>query len=93
MSKPQRPGAEVAQVYVTDGHSKVERPAKELKGFGKVNLKPGETKSISVMLHRRSFSHYGVNKKQWIADPGEFGILLGSSSRKIELDGKVSLTQ
>jgi beta-glucosidase len=88
-----RQGAEVAQVYVTDGHSKVERPAKELKGFGKVDLKPGETKSITVKLNRRSFSYYDVNTKQWTADPGEFGILVGSSSQKIELSGKVSLTQ
>ena len=88
-----RQGAEVAQVYVTDGHSKVDRPAKELKGFGKVDLKPGETKSITVTLHRRSFSYYDVNKKQWVADPGEFGILVGSSSQKIELTGKLSLTQ
>jgi beta-glucosidase len=71
----------------------VERPAKELKGFGKVDLKPGETKSITVKLNRRSFSYYDVNTKQWTADPGEFGILVGSSSQKIELNGKVSLTQ
>ncbi|PYT69650.1 MAG: hypothetical protein DMG39_17940 [Acidobacteria bacterium] len=49
-----REGAEVAEVYVGDTHSSVPRPAKELKGFAKVNLKPGESKRMSVKLDRRS---------------------------------------
>ncbi len=88
-----REGAEVGEVYVSDTHSKIARPVKELKGFGKVNLKPGETKTISVTLNDRSFQYYDVNKKGWTAEPGDFGILVGSSSDKIELTGKTSLSQ
>lgn len=88
-----REGAEVAQVYVSDKHAKVPRPVKELKGFSKVNLKPGETKTVNVALNRRSFSYYDVNKKHWTADPGEFAILVGSSSADIELTGKVAWTR
>ncbi|MEA2959295.1 MAG: beta-glucosidase, partial [Alphaproteobacteria bacterium] len=60
-----REGAEVAQVYVGDTHSKVLRPVKELKGFFKVRLGPGETKKVSVMLDSRALSYYDVNAKQW----------------------------
>jgi len=87
----QREGAEIGEVYVSDGHSKIERPVKELKGFGKVDLQPGETKTITVKLNRRAFSYYDIAKKGWTATPGDFGILVGSSSAKIELSGKVTL--
>jgi beta-glucosidase len=86
-----REGAEVGEVYVSDGHAKVARPVKELKGFGKVDLKAGETKTVTVKLNRRAFSYYDVGKKDWAAEAGEFGILVGSSSAKIELSGKVRL--
>jgi beta-glucosidase len=87
-----REGAEVAQVYVSDKHSKVVRPVKELKGFAKVNLKPGESKTVTVLLDRRAFSYYDVGSKQWKADPGAFAILVGSSAAKIELTGEMRLT-
>ena len=87
----QHEGAEVGEVYVSDGHSKIERPVKELKGFGKVDLKPGETKTITVKLNRRAFEYYDAGKKGWTATPGDFGILVGSSSAKIELTGKATL--
>lgn len=87
----QQKGAEVAEVYVSDGHSKIERPVKELKGFGRVGLHPGATKTVSVTLNRRAFSYYDVEKRGWIATPGDFGILVGSSSANIELTGKVTL--
>lgn len=75
-----RPGAEVAQVYVAPRDPKVARPVKELKGFARVELKPGETRSVAVALDRRAFSYWDAKKKQWRADPGEYGILLGGSS-------------
>ena len=80
-------GAEVAQLYVSDNHARVPRPVKELKGFARTELKPGESKRVSVALDRRAFSYYDVRKKGWSADPGSFGILVGSSSDKIELQG------
>ncbi len=87
----QRAGAEVAQVYVSDTQSKVPRPAKELQGFAKIELKSGERKRVKVMLNQRSLSYYDVNAKQWRAEPGDFDVLVGSSSAKIELRGKISL--
>lgn len=88
-----RAGAEVAQVYVSDTHATVPRPVKELKGFSRVTLKPGETRKVTVTLDRRAFSYFDTPSNQWKADPGEFGIIVGSSSAKSELKGKVSLTK
>ncbi len=86
-----REGADVAQVYVGDTHKKVPRPAKELKGFVKMSLRPEETKRMSVILDRRAFSYYDVNIKQWRAEPGDFNVLVGRSSEQIELSGKLTL--
>lgn len=86
-----REGADVAQVYVGDSHARVARPAKELKGFVKVNLRPGEVKRVSVVLDERSFSYYDVDAKRWRAEPGDFDILVGRSSEQIELRGKLKL--
>lgn len=80
-----RPGAEIAQLYVSDSHASVPRPVKELKGFAKVSLRPGESKRVSLRLDRRAFSFYDVNTHQWVAEPGKFAILISSSSVKIEL--------
>jgi beta-glucosidase len=88
-----REGAEVAEVYVGDSHASVPRPVKELKGFAKVHLRPGETKRVSVSLDRRAFSFYDVEKNNWKAEPGKFSIVVGSSSEKIELQGEFTLTQ
>jgi len=84
-------GAEIAQVYVGDSHAPVPRPAKELKGFARVNLRAGETRQVTVTLDRRAFSYYDVKKHDWNAEPGEFAILVGSSSAEIKLQGKYAL--
>jgi beta-glucosidase len=86
-----RRGAEVAQVYVADGHAKVPRPPKELKGFAKVDLSPGEARRVHVTLDRRALSYFDVQTKQWRADPGSFEVLVGSSAQQIELRGKLTL--
>lgn len=86
-----REGAEVAELYVGDSHASVPRPVKELKGFAKVNLRPGESKRVMLKLDRRAFSFYDVARKDWSAEPGEFSILVGSSSDKIELQGTFNL--
>ncbi len=88
-----REGAEVVEVYVGDSHASVPRPVKELKGFAKVHLRPGETKRVTVSLERRAFSFYDVEKNNWKAEPGKFSILVGSSSEKIELQGEFTLSQ
>jgi beta-glucosidase len=64
---------------------KVERPIKELKGFQKVALRPGESKRLIFTLDQNAFSFYDVNHKQWVIEPGRFEILLGSSSRDIRV--------
>jgi len=87
----QRAGAEVAQVYVADHHAPVPRPPKELKGFAKVALAPGETKRVQIPLDRRALSFFDVKTKRWRAEPGTFEVLVGSSSRQIELRGKLTL--
>jgi beta-glucosidase len=75
-----REGAEIAEVYVAEPQAKVPRPLKELKGFAKVNLRPGETRHVSVTLDQRAFQYYDVGRKQWVADAGEYDILVGPSS-------------
>jgi beta-glucosidase len=86
-----REGADVAQVYVGNAKGKVPRPAKELKGFSKVSLRPGETKKVSVTLDGRSFSYYDVDSKQWRVEAGTVDILVGRASDQIELTSKVTL--
>ena len=85
-----RAGAEVAEVYVGDRHSRVPRPLKELKGFAKVSLAPGETKQVTVNLDRRAFSYYDVSKRDWVVEPADFDVYVGRSSAQIELTGKVA---
>jgi beta-glucosidase len=86
-----REGADVAQVYVGAGPSRTPRPLKELKGFSKVWLRPGESKRVSVTLDRRAFSFYDADAKRWRAELGEYEILVGRSSAQIELRGKARL--
>ena len=86
-----RKGAEVVQLYVEDAHARIERPLKELKGFAKVELAPGETKTVKLALTPRSFAYYFSEGHSWKVDAGEFGILVGSSSRDIRLNGSCTV--
>ena len=86
-----RAGAEVAEVYVGEKHPKIERPVKELKSFARIELKPGETRTVTVNLDRRAFSYYDVGAKRWTMDAGEYAVLVGRSSAEIELEGKVEM--
>lgn len=85
------PGAEVAEVYVGEAHASVPRPVKELKGFARVHLQPGETKRVTLTLNRRAFSFYDVKQRDWSAEPGSFAILAGASSEDIRLRGSFVL--
>ena len=69
------------------------RPAKELKGFAKVPLKPGESRHIAVQLDKRAFQYYDVEKQQWKAEAGEFEISVGSSSADLALHERLKLTE
>ena len=88
-----REGAEVAEVYVGDSHASVPRPVKELKGFAKVNLKPGENQRLTLLLNRRAFSYYDVKQGDWNAEVGQFTIMVGSSSDVIQLRDDFTLTR
>jgi beta-glucosidase len=88
-----RAGAEVAQVYVQEARPSLPRPLKELKGFKKVSLQAGEKQKVSVVLDRNAFAHYDPDKKGWVADKGDYKILVGSSSRDLLLDGKFKLAE
>lgn len=81
----QRPGAEVAQVYVGDPSATVPRPVKELKGFARVELNPGETQHLSVKLNRRSLAYWDVHSHAWKVDPGKFVVSVGDSSANVPL--------
>ena len=82
-----RAGAEVAQVYVGERHPKVPRPVKELKGFARVALQPGESREVTVELDRRAFSYYDESSADWKLQPGRFDISVGGSSQAIALHG------
>lgn len=84
-------GAEIAQIYVGRTGSRVFRAPKELKGFEKVFLQPGEEKRLTAVLDRRAFSHYSVGAGQWCVEPGTFQIMVGASSRDIRLRGEAEL--
>ena len=76
-------GKEVVQLYVHDRKSKLVRPLKELKGFAKVDLQPGETKRVDIALDFRAFAYYHPGYAQWITEDGDFDLLIGASSADI----------
>lgn len=83
--------AEVAQVYVGDIECSVKRPQKELKGFEKINLKPGEKRTVKIVLDEEAFAFYDTKSKSFIVEPGEFEILVGNSSANLPLTAKIRL--
>jgi beta-glucosidase len=86
-----RAGAEVVELYVHDVKSSVDRPVKELKGFRRVLLGPGESRSVSFTLDRSALSFYSPAKDDWVAEPGTFEVWIGASSRDIRLKGALEL--
>ena len=78
-----RPGAEIVQLYVSDLKSSLPRPEKELKGFRKLYLEPGETANAVITLDSSALSFFDPEKHQWVAEPGKFEFKIGSSSRDI----------
>jgi beta-glucosidase len=84
-------GKEVVQLYVSDLKASLPRPPKELKGFAKVALAPGEAGTVAFSLNERALSFYDPHKHAWVAEPGEFEVLVGSSSRDIRVKAKFTL--
>jgi beta-glucosidase len=88
-----RAGAEVVQLYLQPPPARVDRPVKELKGFGRVMLEPGETKTASFTLDESALSYYDSAVHDWVAQPGRFTVLVGASSRDIRAAGEFNLAK
>jgi len=86
-----RSGAEVVELYVHDGHSSGDRPVQELKGFQRIALAAGESKDVHFKVDRSAIAFYSTAKKDWVTEPGQFDVLVGSSSRDIRVKGSFSL--
>ena len=84
-------GAEVAELYVSDPSAQVDRPERELKGFAKVRLGPGETQPVTISLDARAFSFWDEPAHKWIIDPGKFVIRVGDSSENTPLQADIDL--
>lgn len=82
-------GKEIVELFVADTESTVIRPVKELKGFEKVALNPGETKTVTFTLDSRAFAYYEPEMKDWNVESGEFEIMIGKSSEDIVLSETV----
>ena len=87
-----REGAEVVELYVHDPHPKIDKPVRELKNFAKVDLQPGETKTVQFQLKPRAMAYCDVPGKQWKADAGDYDIQVGASSRDIRQQAPLHLT-
>lgn len=85
------PGSEVVQVYIHDAASAFDKPWQELRGFEKVFLESGEEKTVTVHLNKQSFAGYYLEYGQWLTEPGEEEILVGTSSRDIRLHEKIQI--
>ena len=84
-------GAEVVQLYISDPVASVERPAKELKGFRKVFLQPGESKTVTFEIPDSALSFFDAEQHKWVAEPGEFIAHVGSGSDDIRTSIKFKL--
>jgi len=84
-------GDEIVQLYISDKKASVEREEKSLKGFKRVSLKAGESKTISIKIDRSDLAFYDVKSKSWIVEPGKFEVLIGNSSRNILLNDTFTL--
>ncbi len=86
-----RAGSDVAQIYVHDTESTMHRPVKELRGFKKVHLAPGEEQEVSITLDRHAFEYYTPALHKWVVESGSFEIMVGRSSREILLTASVNV--
>jgi beta-glucosidase len=88
----ERSSAEVVQVYSRDTQASVERPPKELIGFGKIRLKPGEKKTASITVRAEDLAFYDIHKHEWVVEHGDFEILVGRSAQDILAKAMLSYT-
>jgi len=86
-----RAGAEIAEVYVGEPAARVPRPMKELKGFSRVMLTPGESRRVTMTLDRRAMAHWDTGTHDWKVDAGKFVVYVGDSSQHLPLKGTFSM--
>ncbi|QHI69799.1 glycoside hydrolase family 3 C-terminal domain-containing protein [Tichowtungia aerotolerans] len=86
-------GKETVQVYVSDPESSVDQPVKELAGFAKVDLKPGESKSVSIPLHWTAFQFFDPVSRVWKFEPGEFRIIAARSAEDLQMSIMISVNE
>jgi beta-glucosidase len=86
-------GKEVVQLYVRDVAASLQRPEKELKAFAKVHLEPGERKTVTLPINREALAYYDDQLEAWVAEVGEFELLVGSSSQDIRARAQFALTE
>jgi beta-glucosidase len=87
-----REGREVVELYLHDPAPKIDKPVRELKGFAKIDLAPGEMKTVTLQLTPRDFAYFDVPGKQWKADAGDYEIQVGASSRDLRQKATVHLS-
>jgi beta-glucosidase len=88
----QRAGKEIVQMYIRDQQASLQRPEKELKAFAKVQLEPGERKTVTLSIGRDALAYYDDLAHEWVAEAGEFEVLVGSSSQEIRASAMFALT-
>ena len=84
-------GTEIAQMYVSARNPKVYRPARELKGFARIHLKPGERKTVVIKLDDKAFRYFNTRTNRFELDGGEYDILIGASVSDIRLSGRLKV--
>ncbi len=84
-------GKEIAQIYIKQKNSKIFKPEKELKGFKKIELEPNEKKDVLITLDKSAFEYYNVETKKWSIESGKYQILIGKSSKNIELQEDIEI--
>jgi beta-glucosidase len=85
-------GAETIQLYISpDSNCSIRRPEKELKGFSKVFLQPGESRQVEIQFDRFTTAFWDEELKAWVCEKGEYKVLVGTSSRSIALEGVLSV--
>ena len=88
-----RAGQTVVQLYVRDPEARLERPDKELKGFAKVSLQPNETQNVALKLDMRALAYFDDARAAWVADAGDFDLLIGTSSVDLPRTARVRLVR
>ncbi len=88
-----RAGKEIVQLYVRDEQASLQRPEKELKAFAKVHLEEGERKTVTLSIDRETLAYFDDSTHEWVAEAGQFTLLVGASSQDIRATATFALTE